>query len=127
MSTSTARKSAAPRFVSAATLSPADELLGKLAAYRPIEVREVETKLGVSEATLTQVVVITEDGQPVDLGARPVFWQLVRRQLALATPEAPWVVGRLVQIGQAYRLDPLTDTDTELVASALSALPEHLS
>jgi len=28
-----------------------------------------------------------------------VFWQVVRRQLATATEEVPWVVGRLAEVG----------------------------
>ena len=77
-------------FASASSPSSADELLGKLAAYRPIEIREIETKLGTSEATITQIVEITEAGDPLDLGERPVFWQVVRRQLATATDAVPW-------------------------------------
>ena len=56
-------------------------------------------------------------GEPTDLGDRPLFWQLVRRQLASATPERPWIGGRLVQVGQAYRLDPPTEQEAALIAA----------
>lgn len=35
----------------------------------------------------------------------------------------PWIAGRLVQSGQAYRLDALRPTDEHAVATALAALP----
>ena len=113
----------ATMFASASNPSSADELLGKLAAYRPIETREIETKLGTSMATIAQVVVITDGGEPTDLGERPVFWQVVRRQLATATEQVPWVVGRLTQAGPAYRLEAITDAESPAVRRALAKIP----
>ena len=110
-------------FASATNPSSADELLGKLAAYRPIEIKEVETKLGPSQATITQIVEITDAGDPIDLGERPLFWQVVRRQLAAAKAEVPWVVGRLTQVGPAYRLEEMTDSEAVVVRRALGKLP----
>jgi len=109
-------------FASATNPSSADELLGELAAYRPIETEEVETTRGPCEATITQVVKITDEGDPVDLGERPVFWQVVRRQLATATDEVPWVVGRLTQAGRAFRLEAITDSEASAVRLALAKL-----
>jgi hypothetical protein len=110
-------------FASATNPSSADELLGKVAAYRPINTEEVETTRGPCEATITQIVEITDTGDPVDLGERPVFWQVVRRQLATATDEVPWVVGRLAQAGRAFRLEAITDSESSTVRRALSKLP----
>ena len=107
-------------FASASNPSSSDELLGKLAAYRPIETEEVETTRGPCEATITQVVEITEAG---DLGERPVFWQVVRRQLATATEEVPWVVGRLALAGRAFRLEAITDSEAPAVRRALAQAP----
>lgn len=121
MVTNTPRKGGVA-FASATLISAADELLGKLAALRPIETKTVDTKIGVSEATIAQVVEIGDDGQPSDLGERPIFWQVVRRQLAAATADVPWIAGRLSQSGPAYRLDPLTDAETALVGAALDTL-----
>lgn len=109
-------------FASATTTSTGEELLGRLVAFRPIEVKDIETKVGVSTATIAQVVEIDPDGTGTDLGERPVFWMVVRRQIAAATREVPWIVGRLVQSGQAYRLDPLTDADLPVVRKALGGL-----
>ena len=109
-------------FVSATVTSLAEELTGHLAAFRPIEDRVLDTKHGDSTATITQIVLIGADGTTQGLGERAVFWHVVRRQLARATSEAPWVVGRLVQSGQAYRLDPLEDDDTGRVQQALDQL-----
>jgi hypothetical protein len=114
----------APSFVSATSPSSADELLGRLVAYRPVEVRSFETKVGISEATVCQVVEVRPDGSFVDLGERPIFWIVVRRQLATATPETPWVVGRLNQAGQAYRLDGIGDDDVPAVQAAITALSQ---
>jgi hypothetical protein len=110
-------------FASATNPSSADELLGKLAAYRPINTEEVETTRGPCEATITQIIKITDAGEPVDLGERPLFWQVVRRQLVTATKEVPWVVGRLAQAGRAFRLEAITDSEASTVRRALAKLP----
>lgn len=111
-----------PAFASASQPSSADELMGKLAAYRPVETREVETKLGPSEATVSQVVLIAADGQVTDLGERPIFWVVVRRQLEAATGQVPWIAGRLEQSGQAYRLAATGEDDEPTVRKALASL-----
>lgn len=109
-------------FASATQPSTAEELMGKLAAYRPVGTREFETKVGTSVATIAQVVLIGPEGQAEDLGERPVFWVVVRRQLATATPEVPWVIGRLEQSGQAYRLQAMAESDATAVRKAISSL-----
>ena len=109
-------------FASASNTSAADDLLGKLIALRPIEVKSIETKIGLSEATVCQVVEVNPDGTAIDRGEWPLFWQVVRRQLLAATEQVPWIAGRLVQSGQAYRLDAITDVDTPLVRQALLAV-----
>jgi len=121
-STAPSRNKTAPAFASASNPSSADQLLGRLVAYRPIEVRSVETKLGASEATFCQLLDIAPDGTAIDLGERPIFWQVVRQQLAKATEQVPWIAGRLVQSGQAYRLDALGPSDEPAVTTALAAL-----
>jgi len=108
-----------PAFASATQPSSADELMGRLAAYRPVETREFETKCGPTVATIAQVVLI---GEAEDLGERPLFWVVVRRQLATATPEIPWVLGRLEQSGQAYRLQAISENDEAAVRTALASL-----
>jgi hypothetical protein len=112
-----------PAFASAENVSAADELLDHLVAFRPIESKAIETKLGISEATISQTVLIGEDGTATDLGQRPVFWQVVRRQLAQASATVPWIAGRLVQSGQAYKLETLTEADAGVVRKALKSLP----
>ncbi len=77
----------------------------------------------MSEATFCQLLDIAPDGTAVDLGERPIFWQIVRQQLAKATEQVPWIAGRLVQSGQAYRLEPLNPSDEHAVATALTGLP----
>jgi hypothetical protein len=98
----------------------ADELLNRLLLARPVEDRDFDTRHGPSTATITQVIVIDDDtGEATDLGERTLFWQLVRRELAAATDEQPWIAGRLVQSGQAYRLDPPTEAEHAVLARAL--------
>ncbi len=111
-----------PAFTSAQQPSTADELMGRLAAYRPVKIRECETKLGTTVATITQVVLIGENGEAEDLGERLLFWVVVRRQLATASPDVPWVIGRLEQSGQAYRLQSMTSDDETAVRTALASL-----
>jgi hypothetical protein len=100
--------------------TPAEELLGRLLLARPIEDRDFDTRHGPSTATIAQVIVIDDEtGEATDLGERALFWQLVRRQLAAATEDRPWIAGRLVQSGQAYLLDPPTEDEHEVLARAL--------
>jgi hypothetical protein len=113
------------QFVIASNPTLAEEIVGRIVAFRPLRQERVETKIGPSDATYAQVVVIDDDGTPVEHGETPIFWTVVRRQLAKATPEAPWVVGRLVLDGQAYRLDPVNEPDLSLVDVALADLPDH--
>ena len=108
-------------FASAAPTSSGEELLSKLLAFRPIETRITDTRLGQAEATIADVVEVTDGGEAIPLGPRPIFWQVVRAQLAKASPQVPWIAGRLVKSGQAYRLESLTDADADLVGAALLA------
>jgi hypothetical protein len=109
-------------FQPASLPNTADELLGRLLLMQPGEVRPFETRHGPSEATLTDVVDVGPDGTPTELGERAIFWQLVRRQLAKATGEQPWIGGRLVQDGQAYRLEAPTEAEAALLGKALGQL-----
>jgi len=92
-------------------------------AFEALEEKVIETKLGTSPATVCRILLIDADSV-TDLGQRPIFWQVVRRQLSKATPEMPWIAGRLVQAGQAYRLDAYTDDEAKLIAAALAQLPD---
>jgi hypothetical protein len=107
-------------FQPASLPTPADELLGRLLLARPVEDRDFETRHGPSTATITRIIVIDDEtGEATELGERALFWQLVRRQLAAATEDQPWIAGRLVQSGQAYRLDPPTEDEHAVLARAL--------
>lgn len=122
VTTPTATQPTQVGFQPATLPNTADELLDRLLLMQPREARQFETKHGMSEATLTDVVEVAPDGSPTRLGERAIFWQLVRRQLALATAEQPWIGGRLVLVGQAYRLDPPTGTEAEQLGAALAQL-----
>ena len=113
---------AAERFVSPSSPSLADELLDRLALYRPLEVKIVDTKNGPTEATVCRVVLVPEDGPSVDLGERLLYWRYVRRQLTAAHAEAPWVAGVLAQHGVAYRLDDIDPADVARVRAALASV-----
>ena len=115
----TARKATA--FVSAPDVSVGGQLLDRLVAFRPLREETIETKIGPSEATIAETIEINDDGTFVAHGEMPVFWQLVRRQLAHANKDQPWVAGRLTRNGAAYRLDPLNDTESKAVSDALDA------
>jgi hypothetical protein len=106
-------------FVPAPEVSLGSDLLGRLVAFRPTRTEVIETKIGPAEAVLALVLEVTDKGY-VSHGEHPVFWTLVRRQLSAATPEAPWVVGRLTRSGQAYRLDPPTEQEAQSVSKALT-------
>jgi hypothetical protein len=102
--------------------SLAEELLGRLVVFKPGETRLVDTELGESPATFTHVVSIDADGQMHDHEERPIFWTVVRDQLRHATPERPWIAGRFIKGGRAYRLARLTEADTTTVSKALDQI-----
>jgi hypothetical protein len=110
-------KSTPPRFASVKTPpSLAEELLGRLVLFKPGETRLVDTELGESTATFARVVSIDTAGAVHDHGERPIFWTVVRDQLRdAATPERPWIAGRLIKTRRAYRLAPLTAEDAKTV------------
>ena len=108
------------RFVVATNTSRGEQLCDQILAIRPLGNEIISTKVGDSEATIARVVEVTDVGDAVDHGEFPVFWTVVRAQLAKATEQAPWVAGRLVKVGQAYRLDTLTPAEEDLVDQALA-------
>lgn len=102
----------------------AEELLDQLVAFRPIEVTPLETSLGVSEATICQVVTVDATNSPHNRGEIPIFWVVVRDQLRHATSDVPWIAGVFIQVGRAYRLRELTADETARVVTALDQLPD---
>jgi hypothetical protein len=109
-----------PRFASVETPpSLAEELLGRLVVFQPGETRLVDTELGESTATFARVVSIDAAGVVQDHEDRPIFWTVVRDQLRAATADRPWIAGRFVKTGRAYRLAPLTAADAKTVGKAL--------
>lgn len=112
-----------PAFGFVPTHNSAEELLGALVAFHPLRVETLDTQNGASEATIARIVKIGETGQPEDLGERPVFWQVVREQVAEGTsPDVPWFVGRVIRPAKAYRIAPLSPADESLARKALAAL-----
>ncbi|MDX6308744.1 MAG: hypothetical protein QOI06_1790 [Nocardioidaceae bacterium] len=101
-----------------------DELLGQLVAFRPIEVKTLETARGMVEATICQVVSIDENEEVHDRGELPVYWEYVREQLRQVTPEIPWVSGVLTKPARAYRLRELDEDQTERIVAAVHELSE---
>ena len=110
-------------FVVATNPNLGDDIIDRIVAIRPLRRDVVETKLGLSEATYSQVVSVDEDGSATDHGEHPIFWTVVRRQLEGATEQRPWVVGRLIRSGQAYRLESeLMEVELIAVSRALRDL-----
>jgi hypothetical protein len=107
-------------FIAAPDINLGSDLIGKLVAFRPTRTEVVETKIGPSEAVYALTLEISDDGGYVSHGEHPVFWSVVRKQLAAATAEAPWVVGRLSRHGQAYRLDAPTEDEALAFGTALA-------
>jgi len=92
---------------------------GEIVILRPLYDDEVPTVINgqdtMSEATICQGIWAKSDGTFVDLGDKtPVFWTFVQTQLReQATPEIPWVVGKLVRGSRAWRLDAPTPEEME--------------
>jgi hypothetical protein len=114
---------ASPGFLPASLPTTADELIDKLLLLQRVGEKEFETRHGLSKATMTLVFEVDDGGVTTALGERAIFWQLVRRQLEKATAEQPYIGGRLVLAGQAYRLDPPSESEIGLLAKALEQLP----
>lgn len=112
------------RFVVASSYSQADAWLDQLLAIRPLRTEDIETRLGAREATIAQVVEIGPSGAVTDHGESPIWWSVVRGQLRAATAEQPWVAGRFVKVGNAFRLDSLTDTEELVVTTALAVVEQ---
>jgi hypothetical protein len=113
-------RSKPPAFTVAPTPSLANDLIDKLVAFEPMREETVDTKLGPSDAVIARVVEVADDGTFSDLGEHPIFWMVVRRQLVAGKEDAPWVVGRLIRAGQAYRLEAPTVSEMDLFAKVLS-------
>lgn len=109
-----------PDFIVAPSPTLATDLLDQLVAFEPLRQEVVDTKLGASEAVIARVIHVEDDGSFIDHGECPIFWNFVRRQLLLGMESAPWVIGRLVKSGQAFRLDAPTEKEQALVAEVLS-------
>ncbi len=117
-------KSQERRFVVASAFSQGDEWLDQLLAIQPLRTELVTTQHGEREATFARVIEVTDDG-PVDHGERAIWWSVVRGQLRQATPASPWVAGRLVKLGNAYRLDSLTPEEEVRIAEALTTVDDQ--
>lgn len=101
-----------------------DQLVNKLLALRPMGTVLVEGSVGrPREATSCYVLEVAEgpdeDRGYVDHGALPIPWEKVREELATASPETPWIVGRLVRRKVAYFLNPPTPEQAGLARAAL--------
>ena len=116
-------KEKARRFVVAGTFSQGDEWLDQLLVLQPIRTEVLETRVGEREATFARVIECTEGGA-VHHGEKPIWWSVVRGQLRAATPAAPWVAGRLVKLGNAYRLDGITPGEEAQVDAALTQVAD---
>lgn len=85
-----------------------DDLIGELVALRPVTSDEIvlDTSNGPSPARFVEALILDPDnGSYRNLGELPIFWQVIRRQLAGARP---WLVGRIIQPegSRAYRIVP---------------------
>jgi hypothetical protein len=106
-----------------------DTSLNNLLLICPLQHEEWDTTMGVADVLVSYILEVsyslnTEDNSVEvdynDLGETPVFWQRVKRQLdAQASPESPWVVGKLVKPGRAYQLQAPTAEDLRAANVAL--------
>lgn len=107
----------------------AGALIGKLVAMRPL--REVtgerlDPALPPRDITVCYVLAVTEGDNLgpdqwayEDHGEVKVMWSVVRRQLAKATAEVPWVMGRPTKAGRSYVLRPPTPQEASWCKRAL--------
>ena len=108
------------RFVVANTSTRGEQLCDRMLLIRPLHTEVIPTKLGDAEATFAEVIEVIESGDPVLRGEFPIFWSVVQQQLLQATAAQPWVAGRLCKVGNAYRLDPLTQAEAALADKAMA-------
>jgi hypothetical protein len=112
------------KFVVATSFSRGEQWLDKILVIQPLRTEVVSTSLGETEAPICRVIEVGDDGEPIDHGENPIFWAVVKGQLGQATEESPLVAGRLVKVGNAYRLDGLSEAEQDLVDKALDQLDE---
>lgn len=105
----------------ATSSSVAEELENVLLAIRPGKIVKEDGQFGVRNVTLSEVWLL-EDEVTMYGDEVPIRWQVVQRQLARATVEAPWIVGRLVKSGRAYLLQPSSPGERSDIASAITVI-----
>jgi hypothetical protein len=101
------------RFAVASNFSRGEQWLDQILILKPLRIDLLTTSIGVNEATITHVIEVPDSGDAIDHGEQPIFWAVVRGQLAKATDEVPWI---------AFRLDSLTTVEEGQVQQALEAL-----
>ena len=110
------------RFAVASNFSRGEQWLDQILILKPLHTDLLTTSIGVNEATITHVLEVGDAGAAIDHGEQPIFWSVVRGQIAKATEQTPWIAGRLVRVGNAFRLDSLTPVEEDQVQQALEAL-----
>lgn len=108
----------------------AGALIGKLVCLRPL--REITGErlnpaLPPRDITVCYALEVTEtdnlgQGQFAyeDHGEVKIMWSVIRRQLAKATTEIPWVMGRPQKAGNSYVLRPPTPQEASWCKRALT-------
>ncbi|HZP28442.1 MAG TPA: hypothetical protein VFC99_05785 [Acidimicrobiia bacterium] len=100
------------------------DLVGRVLAFQPLGVETIETKRGPAEALFVYVIEPAPDTEAgyVDHGEQPIFWSMVRAQLADRTSdETPWVVGRIEKLSQAYALRAVSPDEHAAAIHAIKA------
>ncbi len=94
------------------------DYLGRIVILEPLEEKTVDTKFkDASELTECVAWYWDEKKKAVEeIGQVSVFWRAVRAQLEVAVKTHDQVVGRLVQNGRRYELDPVTDATVAAIA-----------
>lgn len=104
----------------------ADELEARLLCIRPLRELTVETDYGPKKGLECYVVEVdTDEGEWHDHGRMPMIWLHVLTELRKATPQAPWVLGRIVKRRSAVFLNPPTPKESAACRRQLAAFLEH--
>jgi hypothetical protein len=110
------------RFAVASNFSRGEQWLDQILILRPLHTDTLTTSIGTNEATITHVIEVLESGEAIDHGEQSIFWTVVRGQLAKATDDIPWIAGRLIRVGNAFRLESLTPSEEDQVDKVLAGL-----
>jgi hypothetical protein len=107
-------------WVAAVNETLAEKLEGRLLAVRPGEKGTRQGEDGKDIPVTYCMVWDISNDEPVMMDHKAPFgWTVVRQQLDKATPENPWIIGRLKKQGRAFVMESPKVTEVSAITDRL--------